>query len=106
MGWDVVGHEKGEIKGNLVRSGRTQAAYISDVLDVFESMNRYASLIHHFVVPDARHRPDDPLHDRDMTSCGLTKTLKDGPDDPDSDWHREPKESFHAVARRYGRRRG
>ncbi|MFC8076576.1 abortive phage infection protein [Streptomyces sp. NPDC057307] len=106
MGWDVVDYEKGEIKGNLVRSERTQAAYLGDVLDVFESMNLYASLVYHLVMPDAQHRPGDPRHDLDMASYSLTKTLKDDPDDPDSDWHWEPKESFHAVARHYGRRRG
>lgn len=105
MGWDVVDHETGEIKGDLVRGERTQAAYLSDVLDVFESMNLYASLIYNFVTPDAQHRPDDPARDLDMASYSLTKTLKDDPDDPDSDWHWEPKESFHAVARHYGRRR-
>ncbi|MEV0775392.1 abortive phage infection protein [Streptomyces sp. NPDC050433] len=105
MGWDVVDHEKGEIKGNLVRSERAQAAYLSDVLGVFESMNLYASLVYGFVTPDAPHRPDDPRRDLDMASYSLTKTLKDDPDDPDSDWHWEPKKSFHAVARHYGRGR-
>lgn len=106
MGWDVIDYETGEIKGDLVRSERTQAAYLSDVLDVFESMNLYASLVYNFVSPDAPHRPGDPRHDQDMASYSLTKTLKDDPDDPDSGWHWEPKESFHAVARHYGRGRG
>lgn len=105
MGWDVIDHETGEIKGDLVRGERVQATYLSDVLDVFESMNLYASLVYQFVSPDAPHRPGDPRHDQDMASYSLTKTLKDDPDDPDSDWHWEPKESFHAVARHYGRGR-
>jgi hypothetical protein len=36
-------------------------------------------------------------------SYGIAKAVKDRPDDPRSDWHREPKEAFHAPARRYGR---
>lgn len=106
MGWDVVDHETGEITADLVRSERVQAAYLSDVLDVFESMNLYASLVYNFVAPDSQHRPGDPRRDLDMVGYSLTKTLKDDPDDPDSDWHWEPKESFHAVARHYGRGRG
>lgn len=76
------------------------------MLDVFESMNLYASLVYNFVSPDSQHRPGDPRRDLDMVGYSLTKTLKDDPDDPDSDWHWEPKESFHAVARHYGRGRG
>jgi hypothetical protein len=36
-----------------------------------------------------------------MASYSITKTLKDRPDDPRSDWHWEPKEALHALARRY-----
>lgn len=40
MGWNVVDHTKQpeKITGDPVRGGRTQAAYLTDVLDVFESM--------------------------------------------------------------------
>jgi hypothetical protein len=106
MGWYAVDHEKDppEIKGDLVRSERTQAAHLTDLLDVFESMGLYAAMAFEFVTPDSPHRPDDPRHDLDMASYSITKTLKDRPDDPRSDWHWEPKEAFHALARRYGRR--
>lgn len=106
MGWNIVDHTKepNEIKGHVVRSERTQAAYLGDLLDVFESMGLYAAMAFEFVTPDAPHRPDNPRYDLDLASYGITKTIKDRPDDPASGWHWEPKEAFHAVARRYGRR--
>ncbi|MFE7272909.1 abortive phage infection protein [Streptomyces sp. NPDC057623] len=106
MGWDIVDYTKepNEIKGDPVRSERTQAAYLGDLLDVFESMGLYAAMAFEFVTADAPHRPDNPRYDLDLASYGITKPIKDRPDDPASGWHWEPKEAFHAVARRYGRR--
>ncbi|MGW3209809.1 abortive phage infection protein [Streptomyces sp. NPDC001135] len=103
MAWDVVDYAKKppEIKGDLVRSERTQATYLMHLLDAFSSMGLYAAMAFEFVTPDAPHRPGDPRHDLDLVSYALTKTLKDDPDDPASGWHWEPKEAFHALARRY-----
>ncbi|TPQ15863.1 abortive phage infection protein [Streptomyces sporangiiformans] len=105
MGWDIVDHSKNppQIKGNRVRSERTQAAYLTDLLDVFESMNLHAAMTFEFVTADAPHRPDNPLYDLDMAAYAIVKSIKDRPDDPASDWHWEPKQAFHAVARHYGR---
>ncbi|MFI7410336.1 abortive phage infection protein [Streptomyces sp. NPDC049627] len=105
MGWDVVDHTKNpeEIKGDLVRSERTQAAYLTDLLEVFESMGLYAAMAFEFVTPDAPHRPDKPRHDLDLASYSITKAIKDRPDDPRSGWRWEPKEAFHALARQYCR---
>lgn len=101
MGWDVVDYTKDppEIKDGLVRSERTQAAYITDVLDVFESMNLYSATLYNFVSPDAPHR-SEPRHDLDMASYSIVKTIEDG---PSGRRHWEPKEAFHAVAEHYGR---
>jgi hypothetical protein len=107
MGWDIVDYDKTppEIKGNPVpvRSERTQAAYVTDLLDVFESMNLYAAMVFEFLTADAPHRPDSPRHDLDMASYGIAKAIQDRPGDPHTDWHWEPKEAFHAVARAYCR---
>ncbi|MFE5185595.1 abortive phage infection protein [Streptomyces sp. NPDC056628] len=104
MGWDIVDRTKepNEIKGDVVRSERTQAACLTDLVDVFESMGLYAAMAFEFVTPDAPHRPDDPRHDLDLASYAITKPLRDRPDDPASPWHWEPKEAFHALAARYG----
>ncbi|MFF5478221.1 abortive phage infection protein [Streptomyces sp. NPDC012935] len=108
MGWDIVDYTKepDEIKGDPVRSERTQAAYLVDLLEVFESMGLYAAMAFEFVTADAPHRADNPRYDLDLASYGITKAIKDRPDDPSSNWHWEPKEAFHAVARQYGRRAG
>ncbi|MFG2577093.1 abortive phage infection protein [Streptomyces sp. NPDC048481] len=103
MGWDVVDHDKDpeEIKGHLVRSERTQAEYVSRLLDVFESMGLYAAMAFEFVTPDAPHRPDDPVHDLDLASYAVTRTVENRPGHPESGWHWEPKQAFHALARHY-----
>ncbi|MFJ9627984.1 abortive phage infection protein [Streptomyces sp. NPDC101175] len=103
MGWNVVDHSKDpeEIKGPLVRSEHTQAAYVADLLDVFESMGLYGAMAFEFVTPDAPHRPHDPRHDLDLASYALTRTVEDRPFDPRSPWHWEPKDAFWAVAGRY-----
>ncbi|MFI9808480.1 abortive phage infection protein [Streptomyces sp. NPDC052301] len=103
MGWDVVDHDKNpaEIKGHLVRSERTQAEYLLQLLDVFDSLGLYAAMAFEFVTPDAPHRPGDPRHDLDLASYAITKTLMDRPNDPASGRHWEPKQAFHALARRY-----
>ncbi|MFI7104200.1 abortive phage infection protein [Streptomyces sp. NPDC050161] len=104
MGWNVVDHTKvpEEIIGDLVRSEPTQAAYLIELLDVFESMGLYSAMAFEFLTPDAPHRPE-PRYDLDMASYSIVKTIKDRPDDPASDWHWEPKQAFHALARAYGR---
>ncbi|MFJ4876368.1 abortive phage infection protein [Streptomyces sp. NPDC088745] len=105
MGWDAVDHTKDppEIVGGPVRSERAQAAYLADVLDVFESLNLYAAQAYQFVAPDAPHRPHDPRHDLDLASYALVKPLWKRQDRPTAAWHWEPKESFHTLARHYGR---
>ncbi|MDQ1045402.1 abortive phage infection protein [Streptomyces sp. V4I2] len=105
MGWSIVDYEKDppEIKGDLVRSERVQAAYLTDLLDVFESVGLYAAMAFEFVTADAPHRPDEPRYDLDLASYSITKSIKDRPDDPSSGWHWERKEAFHALARRYAR---
>lgn len=102
MGWNVVDYDKGEIKGDLVRSEHTQAVYLTDLVRVFESMGLYAAMAFEFVTPDAPHRADNPKKDLDMASYSITKVIKDRPDDPRSGWHWEPKEAFYALARQYG----
>ncbi|MET7455346.1 abortive phage infection protein [Streptomyces sp. NPDC005574] len=103
MGWNIVDYDKDppEIKGHPVRSERVQAAYLTDLLHVFESMNLYAAMVFEFVTPDAPHRPGDPRHDLDLAGYGITRTIEGRPGDPDSGRHREPKAAFHAVARAY-----
>lgn len=103
MGWNIVDYTKepNEIKGDPVRSERTQAAYLVDLLDVFESTDLYAAMAFEFVTPDAPHRPDNPRYDLDLASYAITKPIRTHPDDPNSPWHWEPKEAYRALAHRY-----
>ncbi|MFF0450352.1 abortive phage infection protein [Streptomyces sp. NPDC004609] len=105
MGWAIVDYSKEppEIIGDPVRSERVQAAYLTELLGVFESMGLYAAMAFEFVTPESPHRAE-PRYDLDMASYSLVKVIKDDPGDPSSDWHWEPKEAFHALARRYARR--
>ncbi|MFF3952821.1 abortive phage infection protein [Streptomyces sp. NPDC001890] len=104
MGWDTIDYTKQppEIKGDLVRSERTQAAYLTELLGVFEEMGLYAAMAFEFITADAPHSPV-PRYDLDMASYAVVKPVKDRFDDPESDWHWEPKQAFHALARCYGR---
>ncbi|MGW9117380.1 abortive phage infection protein [Streptomyces sp. NPDC055663] len=104
MGWDTIDYTKQppEIKGDLVRSERTQAAYLTELLGVFEEMGLYAAMAFEFITADAPHSPV-PRYDLDMASYAVVKPVKDRFVDPESDWHWEPKQAFHALARCYGR---
>ncbi|MEV8431781.1 abortive phage infection protein [Streptomyces chartreusis] len=103
MGWNIVDYTKepNEIKGDPVRSERTQAAYLVDLLDVFESMDLYAAMAFEFVTPDAPHRPDNPRYDLDLASYAITKPIRNHPNDPNSKWHWEPKAAYRALSHRY-----
>ncbi|MGW3667125.1 abortive phage infection protein [Streptomyces sp. NPDC005141] len=104
MGWDVVDYAKEppEIKAGLVRSERTQAAYLTDALAAFEAAGLYSAMAYTFVTRDAPHRPHDPRHDLDMASYSIVRTIEDRPGDPASGVRWEPKDAFHALARQYG----
>ncbi|WBB62335.1 abortive phage infection protein [Streptomyces sp. WMMC500] len=105
MGWYKIDYNKKppELKEPLVRSERTQAAYVTDVYDVIESMGLHSAHAFEFVLPQSWHWPNDPVHDLDMVSYSLVKSIQDTPGDPESPWHWEPKEAYHALASRYAR---
>jgi hypothetical protein len=105
MGWDVVDYTKDppEITGQLVRSELTQARYLTERLDDFESMGLFAAMVYDFVTPDAPHRRD-PRYDLDLASYSIVRTLWDTPARPGPGWRWEPKLAFHALAQRFARR--
>ncbi|MER0243530.1 abortive phage infection protein [Streptomyces sp. HSW2009] len=104
MGWTVVDYDAKppRIKDGYVRSERTQAAYLSEVFDVFESMDLYAALIYSFASPEMPHVAERE-YDLDMASYSIVKTIMHRPDDPHSDWHWEPKAAYHAMSRHFAR---
>ncbi|WP_420824780.1 abortive phage infection protein [Streptomyces coryli] len=103
MAWQVIDYTKQppQLSKPLVRSEETQARYVTELFDVFEAMGLHEAMAFEFVTPETPHWPGEPRHDLDMASYALVKTIRDTPEDPSSDWHWEPKQAFHALARRY-----
>src|SRR5262245_11058847 len=88
--------------GEFVRDENEQAAYVRELLDVFEAEGVDAAFVYTFARYDLPHR-DDPYVDLDMMSAGVVKVL-DTPGGavlrcrryPDMPW--EPKAAFDALA--------
>nr|WES14492.1 Ctg346 [Streptomyces sp. SCSIO 40066] len=81
-----------------------QAAYLSELLEVFDAEGVDSAFVFLFALADYPHRPDgDPRDDLDRASLGIVKPLEGrrGHTYPDMEW--EPKEAFAAVAQRYRR---
>ncbi|MEU5219933.1 hypothetical protein AB0G79_27605 [Streptomyces sp. NPDC020807] len=81
-----------------------QAAYLSELLEIFETEGVDSAFVFLFALPGYPHRPDgDPRDDLDRAGLGIVKLLEGrrGAAYPDLDW--EPKEAFTAVARRFRR---
>lgn len=89
------------IKQGNIRSERVQAAYLSDLIDVWDRNGVHGCFVYTFALRDYPHRAD-PHRDLDMASFGLVKVSADDV----AQW--EPKEAFHDVARIYAQlnRRG
>ncbi|MEU4652696.1 hypothetical protein AB0G32_01890 [Streptomyces sp. NPDC023723] len=106
---EVVEHDprtKAPVRLNDVyeRDEIGQAAYLSELLDIFEAEGVDSAFVFLFALSGYPHRPDgDPRDDLDRASLGIVKLLEGrrGRTYPDMDW--EPKAAFAAVARRYRR---
>ncbi|MBB4663445.1 abortive phage infection protein [Conexibacter arvalis] len=84
------------VKDGAVRDEATQAAYLDELIALYEEAGVDGAFVFTFAMPAFPHRPDDPRHDLDMASFGVVKV---SPDDPHA-WER--KAAFDAVAARYG----
>ncbi|NUP47806.1 MAG: hypothetical protein HOW97_10920 [Catenulispora sp.] len=79
-----------------------QAAYLSELLEIFDTEGADSAFVFLFALPGYPHRPDgDPQEDLDRASLGIVKLLegRKGQTYPDMEW--EPKAAFAAVAERY-----
>lgn len=86
------------------RDEEGQAAYLSELLEVFETEGVDSAFVFLFALDGYPHRPDgDPRDDLDRAGLGIVKLLEGrrGETYPDMGW--EPKAAFAAVAQRYGR---
>lgn len=102
--WGEDGRARG-LRETLTRDEAEQAAYLREVLEVFETEGVDAAFVYTFARYDLLHR-DDPRLDLDMASLGIVKVLDD-PSAlsvrryPDLPW--EPKAAFDVLAEYYGR---
>lgn len=90
------------LNGEYQRDEAGQAAYLRELLDIFDSEGVDSAFVYLFALPSLPHRPDgDPRDDLDLASLGIVKVLDGGTGDtyPGMPW--EPKAAFAAVAAHY-----
>jgi hypothetical protein len=90
------------LDGPYVRDEAGQAAYLADLLDIFQSEGVDSAFVFLFALESYPHRPaGDPRDDLDLASPSIVKVLegRSGETYPDMAW--EPKAAFRAVADRY-----
>lgn len=95
------------LNGMYERDEHEQAAYLSDLLEIFDTEGVDSAFVFLFALTGFPHRPDDDARDDlDRASLGIVKLLEDGRGStyPDMAW--EPKAAFAAVAERYRTRTG
>ncbi|WP_433291553.1 hypothetical protein ACQP2F_25750 [Actinoplanes sp. CA-030573] len=92
------------LDGVYERDEAGQAAYLDELLEIFETEGVDSAFVFLFALAGYPHRPDgDPRDDLDRAGLGIVKILEGrrGRTYPDMEW--EPKAAFAAVARRYRR---
>jgi hypothetical protein len=103
-GWTIVDlmAEPRVLNGDYVRDEAGQAAYFTELMDVFEAEDVHGAFWFTFAGYECLSRPG-PRRDLDLASYGAVRMLdgRRGSAYPDMAW--EPKEVFHAIAARYGR---
>ncbi|WP_062209272.1 hypothetical protein [Streptomyces sp. NBRC 109706] len=90
------------LSGVFERDEPGQAAYLRELLGIFDEEGVDATFVFLFALDNLPHRPDgDPRLDLDLASLGIVKVLPDGHGTsyPDLPW--EPKAAFAAVAEVY-----
>lgn len=109
-GWYMAKDADGvTLKPDLVRDEGEQVRYLDDLMTVFEEEGVDSVFWFSFAGFATPHRTTGP--DEDMASYGIVKILDEQSSYPaeartypDMPW--EPKEAFHALARRYKTRKG
>jgi hypothetical protein len=89
------------LDGEYVRDEEGQAAYLRELLDVFDSEGVDSAFVFLFALENLPHRPGgDPQLDLDLASLGIVKVLESGGGTtyPGMAW--EPKAAFAMLAER------
>jgi hypothetical protein len=86
------------LDGDYVRDEPGQAAYLRELLEIFDTEGVDSAFVYLFALENFPHRPDDPRRDLDLASLGVVKVFEERKGDtyPDLPW--EPKAAFTAVA--------
>jgi hypothetical protein len=90
------------LDGTYQRDEAGQAAYLDELLDIFDSEGVDSAFVYLFALSSLPHRPDgDPRDDLDLASLGIVKVLdgRTGDTYPGMPW--EPKAAFATIAERY-----
>lgn len=90
------------LNGAYQRDEAGQAAYVRELLEIFDSEGVDSAFVFLFALDNLPHRPDgDPSADLDLASFSIVKVLEDqyGSTYPGMPW--EPKAAFAAVAQFY-----
>jgi hypothetical protein len=90
------------LNGEYIRDEAGQAAYLRELLEIFDAAGVDSAFVFLFALESFPHRPDgDPRDDLDLASPGIVKVLDDrhGNTYPDLPW--EPKAAFTALADYY-----
>ncbi len=98
--YDETGRPVG-LDGDYVRDEAGQAAYLRELLEIFDAEGVDSAFVYLFALDNFPHRPDDPRHDLDLASLGIVKVLEDRNGDtyPDMPW--EPKAAFTTLGEYY-----
>ncbi|MEU4726071.1 hypothetical protein AB0G06_41275 [Nonomuraea dietziae] len=104
LGLEIVEYDKDtrapvRLNGVYARDEAGQAAYVRELLEVFDAGGVDSTFVFTFALHDHPHRPDgDPREDLDLASYGIVKVYADrlGATYPDMPW--EPKAAFAALA--------
>ncbi|ASF06235.1 hypothetical protein NBRGN_054_00360 [Nocardia brasiliensis NBRC 14402] len=105
QGLDVVEYDsQGPVRliGAYERDEAGQAAYLGELLEIFDTEGVAATFVFVFALYDHVHRPGgDPRDDLDLASYGIVKTFESGGGHtyPDMPW--EPKAAFATLATFY-----
>ncbi|QBS40152.1 hypothetical protein [Nocardia sp. CS682] len=90
------------LNGVYERDEEGQAAYVRELLEVFDAEGVDAAFVFLFALYDHVHRPDaDPRDDLDLASYGIVKVLDSGLGQAYPDMRWEPKAAFDALAEHY-----
>jgi len=104
--YDTESGAPARLTGEYDRDEAGQAAYLRELLEVFDAEGVDSAFVFIFALYDHLHRPDgDPREDLDLASYGIVKVLEDrfGDTYPDMPW--EPKAAFSSLAEVYRRAR-